>query len=104
MTRAENEREDAGNLFGKPVNWVRRKLVYSKTVNNAALKDKCSHYCLKWTRSARMSEFVDKDDSKQSHSTFNHLNLDNFLHQLLTFKEVLLFSGADGEAKECKLG
>lgn len=44
MTRAENEREDAGNLFGKPVNWVRRKWVYSKTVNNVDLRDKCSHY------------------------------------------------------------
>lgn len=45
-----------------------------------------------------------KRSSKQSDSTFNNLNLGNFRHQLLTFKEVLLFSGADGEAKECKLG
>lgn len=33
-----------------------------------------------------------------------HVNLDHFQHQLLTFKEDLLFGGADGETKECKLG
>lgn len=41
---------------------------------------------------------------KTAKFNINHLNLDNFQHQLLTFKEDLLFSGADGEAEECKLG
>lgn len=41
---------------------------------------------------------------KTAKFNINNLNLDNFQHQLLTFKEDLLFSGADGEAEECKLG
>lgn len=69
MTRAENEREDAGNLFGKPVNWVRRKWVYSKTVNNAGLRDKWSHYRLKRARSARLSEFVENDDANAAQNS-----------------------------------
>lgn len=76
MTRAENEREDAGNLFGKPVNWVRRRWVYSKTVNTEAVRDKCRYYRFKRARSAGMSEFVDKDDANAAqNSPFQHLTI-----------------------------